>query len=450
MMKASDKKKVKEIARKAAEAGGRAYYVGGFVRDRLSGLPTKDIDVEIHGIFPDKLREIVASEGTVLEMGESFGIFSLKGTDIDIAMPRKETATGRGHRDFDVSVDPFIGVEKAAERRDFTVNALMEDVLTGEIIDSFGGLSDLKSRVLRHVADESFPEDPLRVLRLAQFSARFGFSVHEKTKELCKTIELTSLSRERIEGEMKKALLQSEKPSVFFEVLREVNGLDFWFPELKKLIGLPQNPAFHPEGDVWTHTMQVLDRAAFFRARVSEPFAFMMSALCHDFGKIEATKEIDGVIHAYGHESLGQTLIKNLLTRITADKSVITYVLNMSLYHMKPGIMARAGSSQKSFNKLFDDSVCPYELILLVLSDEGDRNENIENILFERLEVFNEIMSRPFVQGKDLLEAGLKPDKSFSEILAYAHKLRLAGVKKESALKQTLAFARKGNKKEPH
>lgn len=443
MMKASDEKKVKEIARKAAVAGGRAYYVGGFVRDRLLGLPTKDIDVEIHGIFPDQLREIVSSEGTVMEMGESFGIFSLKGTDIDIAMPRKETVTGRGHRDFDVSVDPFIGVEKAAARRDFTVNALMEDVLTGEVIDSFGGLNDLKEKVLRHVTDESFPEDPLRVLRLAQFSARFGFSVHEKTKELCKTIDLSSLSRERIEGEMKKALLKAEKPSVFFEVLREVDSLGFWFPEAEKLINLPQNPAFHPEGDVWVHTMQVLDRAAAFRDRVSEPFSFMLSALCHDLGKIEATKEIDGVIHAYAHESLGQPIVKKFLTRITGDKSVLNYVLNMSLYHMKPGVMARAGSSQKSFNKLFDDSVCPSDLILLALSDEGERNEGVEEILLERLRIFNETMSRPFVQGKDLIEAGLTPEKSFSELLAYAHKLRLAGLNKEAALKQTLAFARK-------
>ncbi len=160
MMKATDEKKVKEIARKAGEVGGRAYYVGGFVRDRLLGLPTKDIDVEIHGISPDKLREIVSSEGTVLEMGESFGIFSLKGTDIDIAMPRKETVTGRGHRDFDVSVDPFIGVEKAAARRDFTVNALMEDVLTGEIIDSFGGLTTLKAKCFATLLTKAFPRTP--------------------------------------------------------------------------------------------------------------------------------------------------------------------------------------------------------------------------------------------------------------------------------------------------
>ena len=219
------------------------------------------------------------------------------------------------------------------------------------------------------------------MLRLAQFAARFGFSVHEKTRELCRTIDLSALSRERIEGEMKKALLKSEKPSVFFEVLRDVKGLGFWFPELQKLIDLPQNPAFHPEGDVWVHTMEVLDRAVAFRDTVSEPFPFMMSALCHDLGKIEATKEIDGVIHAYAHESLGRPVIKKFLSRITGDKGVINYVLNMSFYHMKPGVMARAGSSQKSFNRLFDDSVCPSDLICLALSDEGERHENIDNIL---------------------------------------------------------------------
>lgn len=435
--------KAKEIAEKVSLAGGRAYFVGGFVRDRLLGTQNKDIDIEVHSVEAGVLREILSSTGETLEMGESFGIFSLKGFDIDIAMPRSETATGRGHRDFSISVDPFIGTKKAAERRDFTVNALMEDVLTGEIIDHFGGKEDLEKSVLRHVNDNSFAEDPLRVLRLAQFSARFGFSVHEGTKELCRHIDLSSLSRERIEGEMKKALLKSEKPSVFFEVLREVNGLDFRFPELKKLIGLRQNPAFHPEGDVWVHTMDVLDRAVKYRERVSKPFPFMMSALCHDLGKTEATEEINGVIHAYSHESLGLPVAEKFLSRITGEKELINYVLNMTFLHMKPGVMARAGSKEKSFNKLFDESIAPFDLICLALSDEGERNEQTEKILLERLEAFNDTMSRPFVQGKDLVEAGLAPDKSFSEILAYAHKLRLAGVDKENALKQTLAVARK-------
>lgn len=438
--------KAKEIALAVQALGGRAYFVGGFVRDRMLGISNKDIDIEVHGVEVTALSDVLSRMGKILGMGESFGIFSLKGFDIDIAMPRSEAATGRGHRDFNISVDPFIGTKKAAERRDFTVNALMEDVLTGEIIDHFGGLSDLKNGVLRHVNDKSFPEDPLRVLRLAQFSARFGFNAAEETKVLCRKIDLSSLSMERIEGEMKKAMLKAEKPSVFFEVLREVNGLDFWFPEIKKLKNIPQDPLFHPEGDVWVHTMEVLDRAAFFRDRVSQPFSFMLSALCHDLGKITATEEINGVIHAYNHESAGLPTVRKFLGRLTNEKDIFSYVLNMTLLHMKPGVMAKAGSSQKAFNKLFDESIAPEDLIYLAMSDKGERCGGTKEILFEKLRIFEEIMSRPFVQGKDLIEAGLSPGRSFSEILAYAHKLRLAGIEKESALKQTLSFARKLNK----
>jgi len=437
---------VKEIARKIAAQGGRAYYVGGFVRDRLLGIENKDIDIEVHSVDVQSLRKILSEAGEILEMGESFGIFSLKGFDIDIAMPRSEAVTGRGHRDFAISVDPFIGTKKAAERRDFTVNALMEDVLTGEIIDHFGGKNDLKNKILRHVNDSSFPEDPLRVLRLARFSARFDFSVAEETKELCRHIDLSSLSKERIEGEMKKALMKAEKPSVFFEVLREVNGLDYWFPEIKKLIGLPQNPVFHPEGDVWVHTMMVLDTGALYREKTSEPYYFMLSCLCHDLGKIISTEEIDGVIHSYEHEKRGISLIKDYLGRITNEKELISYVLNMTLLHMKPFVMTRAGSSVKSVNKLFDESIAPEDLIYLSSCDNFGRHDDIQKELLEKYEVYKEYMSRPFVQGKDLIEAGLVPNKSFSEILAYAHKLRLAGIKKESALKQTLSYARKFKK----
>lgn len=433
----------KIIAERVRLAGGRAYYVGGYVRDRLLGIENKDIDIEVHGLDVEVLRELLSSCGEILEMGESFGIFTLKGTNIDIAMPRSERATGRGHRDFFVNTDGFIGTKKAAERRDFTVNAIMQDVLTGEIIDHFGGLEDLKKGVLRHVNVKSFPEDPLRVLRLAQFAARFGFTVSEKTAELCKTIDLSSLSRERVEGELKKALLKAEKPSVFFDVLRDVNGLDFWFPEIRNLINVPQNPDFHPEGDVWVHTMQVLDRAAKYRDKVSSPLAFMLSALVHDLGKAVTTQELNGIIHSYNHESAGLIIVKRFLSRITGEKAVISYALNMTLLHMKPGVMVRAGSSQKSFNKLFDQSVAPKDLIYLSFSDKDEKSVQTENILFEKLDIFNEIMSRPFVQGKDLIEAGLTPGKSFSQLLSFAHKLRLAGVSKDEALKQTLAMARK-------
>ncbi len=434
---------VKDIAQKVQLLGGRAYYVGGYVRDRLLGIENKDIDIEVHGLDEEALRELLSSVGEILEMGRSFGIFSLKGTNIDIAMPRSERDTGRGHRDFSVCVDGFIGTKKAAERRDFTVNAIMEDVLTGEIIDHFGGREDLQRGILRHVNEKTFAEDPLRVLRLAQFAARFGFSVDESTKELCRKIDLSVLSKERVEGELKKALLKSESPSVFFRVLRDVNGLDFWFPEIAQLTGVEQNPVFHPEGDVWVHTMEVLDRAVKYRDKTASPFAFMLSALVHDVGKAVTTERINGVIHAYNHETAGLRLVKSLLSRITSEKDIIEYALNMTHLHMKPMVMVRAGSSLKAFNRLFDESRAPEELIYLSLCDSAQADSATPEILSEHLNKYYEIMSRPYVQGKDLINAGLTPDKSFSEYLSYAHKLRLAGIDKESALKQTLAFARR-------
>jgi tRNA nucleotidyltransferase (CCA-adding enzyme) len=208
-----DRQMAMQIARLAAAHGGHTYYVGGFVRDALLGKENKDVDIEVHGITPHCLEEILDSLGQRMAIGESFGIFGLKGYSLDIAMPRKEEARGQGHRDFDVFVDPFLGTNGAARRRDFTVNALMMDVLTGEIVDPYGGQEDLKAGVLRHVCDETFPEDPLRVLRGAQFAARFGFIMAPETIELCSRMDLSTLPKERILMELEKALLKAERPS---------------------------------------------------------------------------------------------------------------------------------------------------------------------------------------------------------------------------------------------
>ena len=443
-----DQKMARRIAALVEQCGGRTYYVGGFVRDALLHKENKDVDIEVHGISPKCLEEILDSLGQRLVIGESFGIFGLKGYDLDIAMPRKEEARGQGHKDFDIFVDPFIGTEAAARRRDFTFNALMQDVLTGQIVDHFGGVGDLHRGVLRHVNDRSFAEDPLRVLRAAQFAARFDFRVAEETVELCSRMQLRHLPRERIEGELKKALLKAEKPSVFFEVLRQMDQLDHWFPELKALIGVQQNPVYHSEGDVWTHTMMVLDEAAKLRHRAENPYWFMLSAVTHDFGKAVCTEEKDGVLHAYLHEVKGLPLAENFLRRITGETKLIQYVLNLTEFHMKPNTVAGAGSAVKVTTRMFDQSVDPEGLICLALADDRGRITQIsaadhEAFLMDRLAVFRELMSRPYVMGRDLVEAGLKPGVEFTQILQHAHKLRLAGVPKESALKQTLAFARK-------
>lgn len=438
-------KTAEKLARLVSEKGGTCYYVGGYVRDRLMKRENKDIDIEVHGISPEVLESILDSMGKRISIGESFGIYALKGCDIDIAMPRSETAVGKGHRDFSVLVDPFIGTLKAAMRRDFTVNALMQNVLTGELIDHFGGEDDIKHRVLRHVDDRSFPEDPLRVLRAAQFSARFGFEICEETIALCKGIDISSLSKERIEGEMKKALLKAEKPSVFFEALRKTDKLTPWFSEVGALIGTEQRHEFHLEGDVWNHTMMVLDEAAKRRDKANFPYGFMLAALCHDFGKPVSTKTENGVIRSIGHETAGLPIINRFLHRITGDRRLIRYVLNLCELHMKPNALAAQNSSVKATNRMFDKAADPYDLIQLALSDDKGRkslypHEGCEDFLLERLKVYEEYMSRPFVTGKDLIDAGLLPGEDFSDILAYAHKLRLSGVEKEKALKQCLAY----------
>lgn len=452
----SDKKEMKDafsrdlamaekIARLVEEEGGSVYYVGGYVRDLIMQIDNKDIDIEVHGIPVEKLEEILDRVGYRTEMGASFGVFGLKGYDLDIAMPRKEEAIGRGHKDFKVDVDPYLGTEKAAIRRDFTMNALMKNVLTGEIVDHFHGVEDLKKGVLRHVKAETFVEDPLRVLRGAQFAARFNFTIADETVELSKTMDLSTLAPERIMGELEKALLKAEKPSIFFEEMRKMQQLSTWFPEIEHMIGVQQNPKFHPEREVWKHTMMVLDVAASLRDQAKEPLYYMLAALLHDVGKPVTTKEKDGKLISYGHETEGVPIAKKALRRVSNENALMKYVLNMVELHMRPNQMAIDHSKQTAMNRLFDASICPEDLLLLAKADNFGREgvweyDEMEAFLRERFAVFQEIMARPYVMGRDLIQAGLKPDKNFSQLLAYAHKLRLSGVSKEDALKQTLAY----------
>ena len=448
-----DRLMAKKLAEEVKKHGGTAYYVGGYVRDYLLNLENKDIDIEIHGVEVSILKEILDTLGERISMGESFGIFGLRGYGVDIALPRKEKAIGKGHRDFETFTDPMIGTYEAAKRRDFTINAMMMDVLTGEIVDHFGGTEDLKNHILRHVSEETFPEDALRVLRGAQFASRFDCSIAPETLELCKDMPLNHLSHERVWEELRKALLKAEKPSVFFQTLREMHQLSVWFPEVEALIGVEQNPTYHAEGDVFNHTMMVLDEAAKYRDEASDSFGFMLTALCHDFGKAICTEIVKGKICSYYHEIKGLPLIETFLRRLTNETKRISYVLNLTEFHMRPNALASFGSSEKSTNKLFDSVFCARDLVYFAKSDHFGRITTVqdsfhEDFLWERLQVYEELMKKPFVMGRDLMEAGLKPSPLFSELLDYAHKLRLAGVEKEEALKQTLAYARQKEKKQ--
>lgn len=438
------------LAQLADNAGGRAFFVGGCVRDRLLGIESKDIDIEIHGITPETLTQLLGTLGEVTFFGKSFGVFGLRHCGIDIAMPRSERAFGPGHQDFVCTLDPFIGTYQAALRRDFTVNALMQDVLTGEVIDHFGGLADLERRMIRHMDDARFAEDPLRVLRAAQFAARFGFALAQETADVCRRMDLSSLSAERVFGELEKALLKAERPSVFFRVLRQLRQLDVWFPEIRDLIGVPQPANYHPEGDVWNHTMLVLDQAAILRERSQNPLGLMLSALCHDLGKPACTKvEADGRLRALGHELAGVDVSERFLSRITREKLLGQFVKNNVLLHMQPNILAYQNAGQKAFNKVFDRAVSPDDLLLLSRADilgSGMRAEayaGAEKLLQDRLAVYRARMAQPGVRGADLIAAGFSPGEHFREALKLAHQLQLAGVARDQALPQVLALLRR-------
>jgi len=450
MHKEQDALLAKQIAADVAEKGGRVYYVGGFVRDALMNIEGKDIDIEVYGVTPQVLRETLANRGEVLDKGASFGVLGLRHSDLDIAMPRKERRTGEGHRDFDVSVDPFMSTKEASMRRDFTINAMMQDVLTGEIVDHWGGREDLRHRVIRCVNPETFREDALRVFRAAQFASRLEARIDDETLALCADIDVTQITHERVFDELCKALLKAKTPSVFFRELRRMDHLKEFFPEIHGLIGVEQNPKFHPEGDVFEHTMLVVDAAAALRDRAEQPLGFMLSALMHDIGKIVATEvQEDGRITAYGHEVQGLPMVEAQMKRLTNHQKLTTYVLNQSELHMRPNMMARNKSHKKKTRQLFDLSVCPNDLILLARADATGKldepyDDGYESFLRERLDDYRKILQRPMVSGKDLLEAGLTPGEAFRKMVARGRQLHFSGIEKKNALKQILAEHRTG------
>ena len=439
-----------EIARRVRDAGGRAMLVGGAVRDALLGRENKDIDLEIYGLTPPALRALLGELGRVVEKGASFGVYGLEHSALDIAMPRRERRVGDRHTDFDVSVDPFLSFEAASMRRDFTINALMRDPLTGELVDCWGGAADLAAGIVRHVNDATFVEDALRVFRAAQFAARLEAEVAPETLALCRTMDVTALSVERVFEELSKALMKAERPSRFFRVLREMDHLKEYFPELESCAGVPQNPVYHPEGDVFEHTMLVVDAAAALRDDALQPLGFMLAALFHDLGKAAATVlRPDGRITAYGHEVKGLPLCDAAMRRVTNQQKLIEYVKNMMWLHMRPNMLAGARSKKKKTRQMFDLSVCPEDLILLSRADatgklDAPYDEGYEAFLRERLEDYRQVMHRPMVTGRDLVAAGIPPGPGFREWLARARELHFAGIEKPRALKQVLAEARRG------
>ena len=331
---------VRDIAQAVSARGGRALIVGGWVRDSLLGHPSKDVDLEVFGIGADQLRDVLRRFGSVNAVGESFTVFKVG--EIDVALPRRDSKTGRGHRGFTVEGDPDMSIEDASRRRDFTVNAIALDPLTGEYLDPHGGMRDLERRTLRMVDARTFGDDSLRVLRALQFAARFDFTLEPATTALCRTIPLDDLPAERVWGEIEKLLLQASRPSIGFRLALELDVIHRLFPELAALVGCPQEPEWHPEGDVWVHTLMVVDQARLRIDDVDHPrkVTIMLGAVCHDVGKPPTTAFLDGRIRSIDHEQAGVQPATSLLDRLNvhsiAGFDVRAHVLGIVAHHLKP------------------------------------------------------------------------------------------------------------------
>lgn len=434
----------RRIAHAAADAGGRALIVGGWVRDMLLGRPSKDIDIEVYGIPEDRLPALLAPIGRVEPVGQSFPVYKVVPTDggpgeIDVALPRRESKRGRGHRGFEVRGDPSMSVTEAARRRDFTVNAIAWDPLSGAYEDPFDGESDLKRRVLRAVDPATFSDDSLRALRAVQFAARFQFVLEDQTADLCRHLALDDLPAERIWGEFEKLLLQAQHPSIGFRLALDLGIIRQVVPELLPLVGCVQEPEWHPEGDVWTHTLMVIDKAHELNTDLDRPrlIAVMLGAVCHDLGKPPTTALIDGRIRSLDHEQAGVEPTLSLLDRLnihTIDGfDVRTQVVGLVAHHLKPGAFRKAANvGDGAFRRLAQK--VDLELLARVaradcLGRAGVFDCSAMDWFMERARALG-VEHRPpapLLLGRHLLALGLSPGPRVGEILKQVYEKQLDG-----------------------
>lgn len=426
------------LADLARAAGGRAVVVGGFVRDQLLGLPSKDLDVEVFGIAADRLPGLLAPLGRVEPVGQQFPVYKAGG--LDVSLPRRESKIGRGHRGFAVEGDPTMTFTEAARRRDFTVNAVGWDPLTGEYLDPFGGRADLDARRLRVVDPTTFGDDSLRVLRALQFAARFALTLDADGTALCRAIPLDDLPAERIWGEFEKLLLQARTPSIGLALGRELQVIDRVLPELVPLYDCPQDPEWHPEGDVWTHTLMVADEARRRNDDLDRPrlATLMLGALCHDLGKPLTTAWIDGRVRSPGHEPAGVPIAASLLDRLrmqTLDGfPVRTQVLGLVAEHLRPSAFHKQQDTvtDGAFRRLS----ARVDLELLVRFARADCHGRTGTFDCSAMDWFLERARalgvehrppEPLLKGRHLLALGVSPGPAMGELLRAVYEQQLDG-----------------------
>jgi len=426
---------VTACARALREAGGKPFLVGGAVRDSLLSRPVKDYDLEVFGLAADRVLRSLAEIARVEPAGDSFPVFKVAGLpgvpgQIDVALPRRDSKKGPGHRGIAAEADPFLPVREAARRRDFTINAMMVDLDTGSLQDPFEGARDLAASVLRAVDPETFVDDPLRALRAAQFAARFDLSVEEDTARLCASMPLRELPAERIFGEVEKALLQAARPSVAFRLLADWNQLETVAPELIPLASTPQDPEWHPEGDVWVHTLLALDEARRLIDDLDLPraLAVMLGTLCHDLGKPATTRVEDGRIRSRGHEEAGVAPTLSLLDRWNVHTResfpLRDQVVALVRDHLKPGALYQArdeigvGAIRRLAGRVEADL-----LYRVARADCLGRTGDFPPVAMEWFidEVRKLSVERqgpiPLLKGRDILDLGVKPGPEVGRVL---------------------------------
>jgi len=440
------------------EAGGRALLVGGSVRDAALGRGAVDLDIEVYGIEPNPLIQLLSRHFSLDLVGKAFGVVKLRGVPIDISLPRREAKVGSGHRGFSVDSDPRMSPEEAARRRDFTINAIAFDPLRNEIIDPYGGLADLERGILRHTS-EQFGEDPLRVLRGMQFVARFDLDVAPETLAVCREIEPEGLPRERIFDEWRKLLLQGHRLSRGLEFIRACDWLRY-FPELEPMLGCEQNRTWHPEGDVWTHVLHCLDFFAAHRiGDAREDFVVGLAVLCHDLGKPATTVLRDGKICARGHARVGEDVTRRFLARMTEEKALVEEVVALVGAHLSPRQLYEADAGDAAIRRLARRVGRIDRLVRVARADQMGRPP-VNNAgfppgewLLERARALaiESSAPEPLVQGRHLLGLGMQPGPGVGAILDACYEAQIDG--RFASAEEGVAFARrllrKANQTEP-
>lgn len=437
-----------------AHESARALLVGGFVRDLLLDLSPTDADVEVYGVEAETLEKILADlfPDRVNLVGRAFGVFKIpidQGYELDVALPRRESKTGTGHKDFAVVGDPSLDPKEATRRRDFTVNAILFDPLTSDIIDPWNGGKDVKDGLLRMVDANHFGEDPLRIYRAVQFAARFEFTIEPTTFDVLRDMiaqgELAHLPPERITEEWRKLLLKAKRPSIGLELMRTLGIIERDYPELQAMIGVEQDPEWHPEGDVWTHTLMCLDAAA----KLAKSHAFTqverlqitLGTLCHDLGKPSTTAIApkQGVmrIRSLGHEDAGVIPTEAFCERLRFGEDVNQGAVMGAREHLKPGILNRAAKKDSWTEMQYTNAVRkllkrihPISWRVLVAISEADHRgrtlpdaqapgypdgERLAETI--RKHHLDESPTKPLLSGEDLAALGISPGPEMGRII---------------------------------